>query len=279
MENEKVQYIYTKKGDVNVMEGDLDISKELKPGFYELKEIRGPFGMSITRLRTSSKFQIPNSANAMLQELVDIDMVTNFFNKRTIDFYNSLEMNHSIGIMFHGIQGSAKTTSINALCNTLQDTYNGVVFTIYGTNGMGYLLDQVFPHLEKTNPGIMKIILFDECEEDLRQDESEWKRILDGNNSSNNILFLFSTNYLARVPKTIWDRPSRIKYCIETTGIKQEDIIFNIIKSMNEKIPEESQLDEALMRDIVPGLKGKTIDHIKDSFLNALFSYNKVIKI
>ena len=108
----------------------------------------------------------------------------------------------------------------------------------------------------------------------MRQREPEFKRLLDSSNSLNNHISFFTTNHVHKIPETIRDRPSRIKFSTRVDGIENEETIFTILTFMNEPIDSEVKLSDDEIKSIVRELRGKTLDEIKNAFIDKTFEIN-----
>jgi hypothetical protein len=72
-----------------------------------------------------------------------------------------------------------------------------------------------------------------------------------------------TTNYIDKIPQTIKDRPSRIKYAIEVEGIQDELLIAKFLKQSFDKIDMEVDFSKDISK-----MKGNTIDELKQYVLD-----------
>ena len=77
---------------------------------------------------------------------------------------------------------------------------------------------------------------------------------------------------MKNIPETIKNRPSRIKYPIEFDGINEEESVYTILQHMNETLDEVVKLSDPELKVITPELKGKTLDEIKNAFIDHVFN-------
>ena len=111
--------------------------------------------------------------------------------------------------------------------------------------------------------------------------EQEMKTIMDGIKSIDNCMFFTATNYIDKIPKTIKERKSRIKYSIQATGINDLDVIEKFLKINLESI----DMDYDLTKKDLEELKGSTVDDLKQLILDKIMEipldddskYNKKI--
>jgi DNA polymerase III delta prime subunit len=104
---------------------------------------------------------------------------------------------------------------------------------------------------------------------------------MDGIKSIDNCMFFTATNYIDKIPKTIKERKSRIKYSIQATGINDLDVIEKFLKINLESI----DMDYDLTKKDLEELKGSTVDDLKQLILDKIMKipldddskYNKKI--
>lgn len=177
---------------------------------------------------------------------------------------NTLGYNHKTGILLYGKQGAGKTSMFKRYFNDAVKTKNALVFDISFSDGImcwwNFLKDI---RTIQDNP---IIVFFDEFEEYFTNNgsqETNVKKILDGTESIDNCLFFMTTNYIDKVPETIKDRPSRVKYKIEVTGIQDEKLITQFLKQSFGKIKMEVDFEKEVSK-----MKGWTIDELKQWVLD-----------
>jgi hypothetical protein len=93
--------------------------------------------------------------------------------------------------------------------------------------------------------------------------EDDLKVIMDGFSSIDNSLFMMATNYIDKVPKTIKDRKSRVKYSIEVKGIEDEEMIRKFLTNSFELISMKVDFEGDIKK-----LKNKTLDELKQYVLD-----------
>ena len=142
--------------------------------------------------------------------------------------------------------------------------HNTIVFNITAHNTVGIWWDFIKDvRAIQDNPIIVFIDEFEGFLDPNNNYERNFKTLLDGSNSIDNCLFMLTTNYIDKVPKTIKDRPSRVKYCIEVEGIQDELLIAKFLKQSFDKI----NMDVDFSKDISK-MKGWTIDELKQYVLD-----------
>lgn len=259
---------------VNIIKDDHSIEKELRPGFYEIRA-KSMGIVSMNYVAMGERPIVPESASRIADEYFNINYIEQFFSDASRKIHSHLSLKNKLGIMATGKQGTGKTTICHALCNYLADHHNAVVFLLNSPD-MGEFTCAVdfLRESKKQTDNFFSIIMADECDGLLRGNENHMKSVLDSNESLDNNLFLFTTNYPDMIPETITDRPSRIKHIIEVEGINDEITVNTIIKTMNDSLPDEVKLGDHKIKEMVPELTNETVDNIKNQFLNEVFKLN-----
>ena len=97
---------------------------------------------------------------------------------------------------------------------------------------------------------------------------------MDGFDSIDNCLVLMSTNYIDKIPTTIKDRPSRVKYSIEVDGIQDEKLITHFLKQSFDKIDMKVDFEKEVSK-----MKGWTIDELKQWVLDKVMDIEPEEKV
>jgi ATP-dependent 26S proteasome regulatory subunit len=187
-----------------------------------------------------------------------------FFMSEIKQKVNSLGYNHKAGILLYGKQGTGKTSMFKKYFNDAVQKHNALVFDVKLTQATPvwwrFLKDI---RTIQDNPIIIFLDEFEEYFENRDNQETTMKKILDGTDSIDNCLFFMTTNYIDKVPETIKDRPSRIKYKIEVTGIQDEKLIKQFLKQSFDKIDMKVDFEKEVSK-----MKGWTIDELKQWVLD-----------
>jgi len=193
------------------------------------------------------------------------NIYSKFFLPEIKEKVNTLGYNHKTGILLYGKQGTGKTSMFKKYFNDAVKTKNALVFDIVLTEG-GTMYWWNFLKDIRTIQDNPIIVFFDEFEEYFANhcnQETQIKKILDGTESIDNCLFFMTTNYIDKVPETIKDRPSRVKYKIEVTGIQDERLIIQFLKQSFDKINMKVDFEKEVSK-----MKGWTIDELKQWVLD-----------
>ena len=275
----KYRFLNHPDGKLDIVDAQVTFTDKIEPGFYKAETISLGF-VSTCNMYKDDSIQIPKSAYDIAREHIDIKYINTYFSTKSTDLHNKLDIKQKLGLLLYGKQGTGKTTACYAIAQELINTKNAVVVTIKDYQEYKFAIS----FLEKAKAKIhdfLSITIFDECEEEMHQRESAFKRLLDSSNSLNNHISFFTTNHVHRIPETIRDRPSRIKFCTEVGGIENEETIFTVLSFMNNPIDSEVKLSDDEIKSIVRELRGKTLDEIKNTFIDKVFEINfqkKVIK-
>lgn len=222
--------IYSKTGTVQLIDDDSEIVKEVRPGFYKVKEEMGFFFSSMA-LEVDKSVKIPNF-EINNRELQVAEKFIQDKAAMTITVSNVSQLQFAIG-----------------LCKSLR---------------------------HDTGFKSPVVIIMDECEGQMQASEAQVKNILDSNDSLDNCLLMFTTNYINKIPDAIKNRPSRIKECVEFTGEEDEIRVYNIFKNLNNSLPEEMRIELEKLNPLVDQHLNSTIDEIKHTFLDVAIRRNTI---
>ena len=236
----------------------------LTPGIYDLKTIYN-YTSLITKLQESNitedfELNIPQKKKKKIQTIYDT-----FYCKENKTKINNLGYNHKTGILLYGKQGTGKTSILKKYFKKAVEEQNAIVFNITSLEYFGSNWEFI--------KGIRKIqdnpiiIFMDEFEDIFEKYKSEdlVKRAMDGFDSIDNCFFMLTTNYIDKIPDTIKNRPSRVKYSIEIEGIQEEILISNFLRESFEKINFTYDFSKN-----IKDLKGSTIDDLKQFVIDKI---------
>lgn len=179
-----------------------------------------------------------------------------FFQPKIKKKINELGYAHKLGIMLHGKQGGSKSSIFNYYAKKFIKEKNAIYFYIEGSYA-----EEAWAFIQKirkiqNNP---IIVFFDEFDKFFPHSENDIKPMLDGNLSIDNTICFFATNYFDKIPDTVKDRPSRIKYKYEVESLDNAEAIEKILVKAIGDLLSEDEMSEAIEENM-----GNTIDEIKD---------------
>lgn len=193
-----------------------------------------------------------------------------FFNADIKAKINALGYNHKLGVLLYGKAGTGKTSMLKKYFKSIVRDHKGIVFNV---TGFGYFTNtwSFIREIRKiqNNP----IIIFIDEFEDLVDPNGNYKRedyfkkLSDGFDSIDNCFFMLATNYIDKIPNSIKHRPSRVKYCLEVTGVESEEKIYNFLADSFQKVG----LDVDFAGE-VKDLKGSTLDELKQFVLDKIMN-------
>jgi SpoVK/Ycf46/Vps4 family AAA+-type ATPase len=205
-----------------------------------------------------------------------------FFNQSMIKKIHKLGYKHKLGILLYGKQGTGKTTMFKKYFERTVNEHDGLIFIIEEFGVINFIWNFIMKIRKiQKNPIICFMDEFDTGFEMYGDFEQEMKTIMDGIKSIDNCMFFTATNYIDKIPKTIKERKSRIKYSIQATGINDLDVIEKFLKINLESI----DMDYDLTKKDLEELKGSTVDDLKQLILDKIMKipldddskYNKKI--
>lgn len=242
--------------------------KLLDPGFYSIKKIED-FRQSEIILMNEKINETHNLINYHF--IPQIEEIYNcFFNEDIKKQVNLLNYNHKLGLLLFGKQGTAKSSILKYFYSKAIKEHNSIVFYFSAKNHFIELWDFISKIRKiQTNPIIIFLDEFDEFFTEAKLEET-FKILMDGHLSIDNCMFLAATNYIDKIPETIKNRPSRIKYLIEVEGLQDEVLVSNFLKEnflkLNLTITDE-EFNKILKKSI-----GKTVDELKEIVLDIIMN-------
>lgn len=253
---------------------------KLNVGIYDIESVAVNNSIKVELKTTNTKEKFDNDVSFYFEDKID-NIYKSFFNTDIKKKVNLLGYNHKLGLLLYGKAGTGKTSMLKKYFNSIVSEQNGIVFNVIGFNHLTTTWDFIRDIRKiQDNP----IVVFIDEFEELVDPNGPWKRegifkkMSDGFDSIDNCFFMLATNYIDKIPETIKNRPSRVKYCIEVTGIECEKKINNFLKDSFNKV----DLVVDFEKDI-SGLKGSTLDELKqyvlDKIMNISNETNKIKKI
>lgn len=253
---------------------------KLNVGIYDIESVAVNNSIKVELKTTNAKEKFDNDVSFYFEDKID-NIYKSFFNTDIKKKVNLLGYNHKLGLLLYGKAGTGKTSMLKKYFNSIVSEQNGIVFNVIGFNYLTTTWDFIRDIRKiQDNP----IVVFIDEFEELVDPNGPWKRegifkkMSDGFDSIDNCFFMLATNYIDKIPETIKNRPSRVKYCIEVTGIECEKKINNFLKDSFNKV----DLVVDFEKDI-SGLKGSTLDELKqyvlDKIMNISNESNKIKKI
>lgn len=244
-------------------------SSTLLPGFYKLSAIK-EYGKPIEILCNIQEFHEPKVSLSNYDNKDSIDKYVNhFFSESIVKKISGMGFLHKGAVLFHGKEGTGKTTAIKNLSQDLIKSKEAIVFYIDPCS-----VKDTLPFIKQirniqSNP---IIIVVEEIDGAFGQTNhsSFYKSFMDGNESISNIFMFATTNHLSEIPKALL-RPSRFKYIEEFKPLSELSDVQTIVSGMtgNAKVVEE----------LCHNLVGKTLDEIKHAVLDHVFNLDERSKV
>lgn len=248
--------------------------KILDEGSYKMTYVGYPVNQ--VRLKADEDFEIPKVHNFSDKTKIDL-LFKSFFEPEILKKVVDLGFCHKTGILLHGIEGTGKSTIIKYYCDLAIKNNNALVFHMLENSSYIAECWDFVQNIRRIQDNPI-IIVFDEFDQQMKNNEAFLKTVLDGNMSINNCIFFAATNYLDSLPKAMKDRPSRFKYSLNIEGMQVTDDIVMLITKMLDELYSKEEIEVFAVE-----LKGKTLDHIKqyclDKIMNLSHSVNKVKRI
>lgn len=256
-----------KDGQITIhSEHTKDVTKIFSAGYYHaMQDSQGKLHINRHKLKEIHK-PFPNQNGAIV-----LDSIGKFLNPDFKETCNQMDYLYKMNILFTGKQGVGKTALITYICQELIDNQNAIVFRVDGHYNLEctWSLCENIREIQK-NP---IIIIMDEfeiyCD---KKGEAYMKQLLDGARSIDYSMVFGATNYLDRVPETIWDRPSRFQMVAEVSAITDESIIRGLIETIHNKAhtPFLSKENITMLVKEMVDEGGMTVDTVKNRVLQLL---------
>lgn len=246
-------------------------TKKLDSGIYDLTAVQNGQVMEIALRINEDKELFKEELNFYYEDKVK-NIYSKFFLPEIKEKVNTLGYNHKLGVLLYGKHGTGKTSMFKKYFNDASEKHNSLVFIIPRPFALSYVWKFVQDIRRVQDNPI--IIFMDEFDEYFTKydTEAELKRILDGTDSIDNCFFMMATNYIEKIPDTIKDRPSRVKYKIEVTGIQDEKLIKQFLKQSFDKVGMDANLED------ISKMKGYTLDELKQVVLDKIMSIEPEMK-
>jgi SpoVK/Ycf46/Vps4 family AAA+-type ATPase len=233
----------------------------LRSGFYTLEGISEGYSyapkLSVLNI---NKFK---GGRINYKELQDFDIYFEaFMDKTNREKVESLGYVHKLGLMLHGKQGTGKTVVSSYIAERVVERGGLAINVKTSISGAMATLLSFIKELKRIDDRCI-VFIFDECEEMLVNCENTFKNFLDGFDSPSNSVLIFTTNYLDKIPKAIYERPSRIRFVVELKGISDGEIVKKIVRDA---------IGEELLEQDLKALMGSTMDEIKEYILNKIMN-------
>jgi len=189
------------KGGMYIRATDPKFTDGIPPGFYDLQQSREGLFFVPKKLVTDDLQVLPGSSTEqVMQELAD------FWSKRAL--YDRYKLVYKRGILLHGEPGMGKTSTVNLVIRAAVE--RGAI--CFKEQYPALLLTGI-ANVRSVHPDVPILCVIEDIDE-LAHDP-EFLDLLDGASQVSNVTYLTTTNYLAKLPARLKNRPSRLDTLIE----------------------------------------------------------------
>lgn len=215
---------------------------------------RGFFGVSfiVDKANDEKVFRLENEVTRKLQRELDM-----FFDKEHRARLSEKKILNKRGIILYGPPGTGKTSMARYFVQQLIEKHDALVFGQTDPDDV----NQVINLVRSTDPDRPIVVIWDEFDQTVREYEHNLLRLLDGQNSANNLIFIGMLNDIAEVPERLFNRPSRFSLVLEV-GLPDAETRENFLKLA---YPEHQDSEELL--ELVRITEGLSLDHVKEAGL------------
>lgn len=258
---------YMEDGSVDVsILSTIETTKKLSPGIYDIWSEETRQGLIAKIKRNTAKESFNQEISFAFQDKIGF-IIDQFFKKELKAKVNKLGYNHKLGILLHGKAGTGKTSMFKSYFDKLIKKEKAIVFNFINLWQFRVMWEFIYSIRTIQNNPI--IIFIDELDEGFKNYdiERDLKIATDGFSSIDNSLFMFSTNYISKIPDSIKKRKSRVKYCIEVDGVKDVEVIKKFLSDCFKTVEIEHDYTNDLNK-----LTGLTIDELKQYVLDVIMN-------
>ena len=199
---------------------------KIKSGTYAVIKVFGGCSLKRINLKHTTKPTLNDNLDSIL-----LKEIRSFIDKRKL--YTKLDIDYKRGILLYGLPGNGKTCFIKHL---LKQIDNSVSIICNAKNSreiefIGSLLTN--ESLERK----LKIIVLEDIDGICEYDRSEFLNLIDGVFSTDDVIFIATTNYPEKLDIGITNRPSRFDTIYEVESPNDESrrkLILNFFKDLDE---------------------------------------------
>jgi hypothetical protein len=231
---------------------------KLEPGVYQVFDRGGMGSFRPSFYKWIEQDKLIRFKSGIVNDI--INKASDFLSDKTRDVYKELKIIHKVGIIFHGKQGTGKTSVCYLIMREMAEKYGAICLDFTGRT-MNFILYTAHKVRETQDNPI--VVFMDEFEHVVKMEEQKLLTFLDGGNSVEKCMVIACTNYLDKIPDRIKFRKSRIKYMYPINALPEEIYREYIL----DRVPGigETALKELLYRSTDEGL---TIDELKHTLID-----------
>lgn len=233
-----------------------NVSRALPGGTYTIGKSMDGFFFSPTDTKSDEIVPIPNHQSSMV-----VRELEEFWKQASA--YRNIGALHRRGYLLHGPPGVGKTSTINAIADSVIGA-GGVVFYFdgeYNASAVGRAL-QIFRSTEPDRPCLLVM-------EDLDSlitavGEKQLLSLLDGEGTIDKCVVLATTNYVENLPDRFVNRPGRFDRVVEVTSPSDETR-----RAFLEAKAKDKSLDLDSWVELTDGF---SIAHLKEALVGSLIN-------
>jgi hypothetical protein len=223
---------WIKDGNVFSPVGNVSVQDELQRSAYRIRLTMQ--GVIYERMKPKTAELYKFKSGPMEEVLSEIDK---FWDLK--DDYKKLGLLYSRGILLYGPPGSGKTSILHQVSEMI--TAKGDV--IFYSNDIRALAEGL-KAFRSVEPERRVVIILEDADEHVRHDEQQFLHLLDGQDSTDNIVYLATTNYIHNFPPRLL-RSGRFDKKIEVPQPPREGrLIFFQNKLKSNDMATDSEIEQ-----------------------------------
>lgn len=229
-----------------------EVSKKgLAPGVYTIEHdrIRGDSRLKEITMNSNRIINLPNSPFEVI-----VSEVTKFFTPEVKKKFLDRGNVYKKSVLLYGSPGTGKTCLVVKLTKLFRETFkNGIVLFNPDVQGLIHFYEL---YKEKDIP---ILVVFEEFDNLMKWHELDFLNILDGELQRDSTFYLFTTNYISKIPKRML-RLGRMTNQIKIDYPSKEAREYFITNS-------SEKLSEVDVQDLVKTTQGFSIDELQHLML------------
>jgi SpoVK/Ycf46/Vps4 family AAA+-type ATPase len=218
---------------------------------YKNFKVNGKIFFEAMNLITDEIVPLPDSRSEYV-----VNEIVKFWERK--ERFDKMTFAYKTGIILYGPPGSGKTITVHQLIQDIIRTRGGIAIMAEHPGTTTEAIHD-FRRVEKDRPIVVILEDIDSIID--RYGEPELLSLLDGENQTENVVFVATTNYPERLDVRFIDRPGRFDMVIKIDMPNAEARATYITKKIGKTVIKGG---DGIDIDLVKGTEGLSIAHIRE---------------